>query len=166
MWLFWVSVLFMLVGLVGILIPAFPGALIMWVVVLVYTIADNFGRIGVPWFIVLTLLGLAGATADIWMSMLGARAGGASFASTLFSLGGAMVGAVIGLFVGGIGAFPGIIVGAVLGVILNEYRVRQDWKAALKATLGLVTGLTVSTVVQLSIGAAMLAIFVWRGLAV
>jgi uncharacterized protein YqgC (DUF456 family) len=165
MWVFWVAVLFMLVGLVGILIPAFPGALIMWVVVLIYSIADQFTTIGVPWFVVLTLLGLAGATADIWVSMLGARAGGASLASTLFSLGGAVLGALVGFFFGGIGAFPGIVVGAMLGVVLNEYRVRRDWTAALKATLGLVAGFTVSTVVQLSIGAAMLAIFVWRGLA-
>ena len=163
-WTFWVAVFMMLVGMVGILVPALPGAAIMWAVVLVYSILDRFVTIGIPWFVVLTILGLAGATADIWVSMLGARAGGASFASTLFSLAGAAIGGMIGFFVGVVGALPGMIVGALLGVFLNELRVHKQWKAALKATLGLVVGFTVSTVVQLSIAAAMLAIFIWRGL--
>ena len=163
-WTFWVAVFLMLVGMVGILVPALPGAAIMWAVVLVYSILDRFVTIGVPWFVVLTILGLTGATADIWVSLLGARAGGASIASTLFSLAGAAIGGVIGFFVGVIGAFPGMVAGALLGVFLNELRVHRRWKAALKATLGLVVGFTVSTVVQLSIAAVMLAVFVWRGL--
>lgn len=163
-WTFWVAVVLMLVGMVGILIPVLPGAAIMWAVVLVYSILDRFVTVGVFWFVVLTLLGLAGATGDIWVSMLGARAGGASIASTLFSLLGAVVGGMIGFLIGAVGAFPGMVIGALLGVFLNELRVHRQWKAALKATVGLVIGLTVSTAVQLSIAAAMLAIFVWRGL--
>jgi uncharacterized protein YqgC (DUF456 family) len=162
-WTFWVAVLMMLVGMVGILVPALPGAAIMWAVVLVYSVLDRFVTIEVPWFVVLTVLGLAGATADIWVSALGARVGGASIVSTLFSLAGAMVGGLVGFFIGGVGAFPGMIIGAVSGVFLNELRVHKRWKAALKATLGLVVGFTVSTAIQLSIAAAMLALFIWRG---
>lgn len=163
-WAFWVAVVLMLVGMVGILVPALPGAAIMWAVVLVYSILDRFATIELPWFVVLTVLGLAGATADIWVSILGARVGGASIASTLFSLAGAAVGGLVGFFVGVVGALPGMIVGAVSGVFLNELRVHRRWKAALKATLGLVVGFTVSTVIQLSIAAAMLALFIWRGM--
>jgi uncharacterized protein YqgC (DUF456 family) len=164
MWTFWVAIVLMFVGMVGILVPALPGAAIMWAVVLVHSLFDRFVTVGVPWFVVLTVLGLAGATADIWVSLLGARAGGASVASTLFSLAGATVGGIVGFFIGVVGAFPGMVVGALLGVFLNELRVHKQWKAALKATGGLVVGFTVSTVVQLSIAAAMLAIFLWRGL--
>jgi uncharacterized protein YqgC (DUF456 family) len=154
----------MAVGMVGILLPAFPGAAVMWLVVLVYSILDRFVTIKVPWFVVLTVLGLVGATADVWVSLLGATAGGASIVSTLFSLAGAIVGGLAGLLVGAIGAFPGLIVGAMLGVFLNELRVHKEWKAAFRAMLGLVVGFTVSTVVQLSIAAAMLAVFIWQGL--
>lgn len=164
MWVFWVAVLLMIVGMVGILLPAFPGAPIIWVAVVVYVILDRFAHIGVGWFILLSILGLAGSTADVWVSMLGARVGGASFVSTLCSLAGAIVGGAIGALIGGVGAFPGIVVGAVLGVLLNEYRVRREWRAALQATLGLVAGFTVSTVIQLTIGGAMIVIFLWRGL--
>ena len=164
MWVFWVAAFLMLVGLVGILLPAFPGAPIIWVAAIVYVILDGFAHIEVGWFVVICILGLAGSTADIWVSMLGARAGGASIASTLFSLAGALVGGLVGFFVGGIGAFPGIVVGALLGVFLNEYRVHREPRAAFKATLGLVVGFTVSTVIQLGIGVLMIAVFVWRGL--
>jgi uncharacterized protein YqgC (DUF456 family) len=163
-WTFWAAILLMSVGMVGILVPAFPGAAIMWLVVLVYSIFDRFVTIRMPWFVVLTVLGLAGATADVWVSLLGASAGGASLLSTLFSLAGAIVGGLAGLLVGAIGAFPGMIVGAMLGVFLNELRVHKEWRAAFRATLGLVVGFTVSTVVQLSIGAVMLAVFIWQGL--
>jgi uncharacterized protein YqgC (DUF456 family) len=165
MWVLWAAALLMLVGLVGILLPAFPGAPIIWAAATIYVILDGFAHIEVGWFVLLCILGLAGSTADIWVSMLGARAGGASLASTLFSLAGAGLGGLAGALIGGIGAFPGIVVGAILGVVLNEYRVHRDWHAAFKATLGLVVGFTVSTVIQLSIGGIMLAIFVWRGLA-
>jgi uncharacterized protein YqgC (DUF456 family) len=163
-WVFWVAVLLMFLGLVGILLPAFPGVFLMWIVVLVYCIADGFVTIEVPGFAVLTLLGLVGATADIWMSMLGARVGGASIASTLFGMLGAAVGALIGFLFGGIGMFPGMVVGSILGVFLNELRVNRDWKEAAKATLGLGVGYTLSTVVQLAIGVVMLVLFVWQGL--
>jgi uncharacterized protein YqgC (DUF456 family) len=163
-WTFWIAVFLMLVGTVGILVPALPGAAIVWAVVLVYSILDRFATIGIPWFVLLTLLGLAGATADIWVSLIGARTGGASIASTIFSLVGAAMGGIVGFFVGVVGAFPGMVVGALLGVFLNELRVHRQWKSALKATVGLVVGFTVSTVVQLSIAAAMLAIFIGRGL--
>lgn len=163
-WTFWVAVVLMLVGMVGILVPALPGVAIMWAVVLVYCILDRFATIGVPWFVALTILGFAGATADVWVSMLGATVGGASIVSTLFGLAGAAMGGIAGFFVGVIGAFPGMVVGALLGVFLNELRVHGQWKAALKATLGVVIGFTVSTVVQLSIAGAMLALFIWRGI--
>ena len=163
-WVFWAAVLFMVVGLVGILLPAFPGAPIIWAAAIVFVILDGFARIELGWFILLCILGLAGSTADIWVSMLGARVGGASILSTIFSLVGAALGGLVGFLIGGVGAFPGIVVGAVLGVFLNEYRVHRDWRAALQATLGLVVGFTVSTVIQLSIGALMILIFVWSGL--
>ena len=164
MWVFWVAVLIMVVGLVGILLPAFPGAPIIWVAATVYVILDGFAHIEVGWFVLLCILGLAGSTADIWVSMLGARVGGASIVSTLCSLAGAVLGGLVGLLIGGIGAFPGVVVGAILGVLLNEYRVHREWRAALKATLGLVAGFTVSTVIQLGLGGLMIAMFIWRGL--
>jgi len=166
-WLgFWIAVLFLIVGLLGNFIPAIPGVGFMWIVVLVYAILDHFTRVGPFWFSVLTVLGLVGATADYWLGMLGARVGGASVLSTLLSFAGGLLGAVIGLFIGGIGFIPGAWIGSILGVMVSEYIARKDWRAALRATLGLVVGFTVSNLVQFAFGLVILTIFIWRGLQV
>jgi uncharacterized protein YqgC (DUF456 family) len=153
---FGLAVALMFVGLLGVFVPAIPGVGFMWVVVLVYALVERFATIDPYTFAALTVLGLAGATSDLWMSQLGARVSGASFRSTLASL--------VGLFVAGLGLFLGMIVGSVLGVLLNEYRERRAWGAAWRATIGLAVGLTLSTVVEFCVGLAMLALFVWQAL--
>jgi uncharacterized protein YqgC (DUF456 family) len=161
-WAFILALIMMLVGLAGVLMPFVPGVELMWLAVLGYAIVEGFAAIDPLAFAVLTILGLAGATSDLWLSLLGARISGASVSSTLFSILGAVIGGIIGFFVGGIGAFPGMVIGSALGVFLNEYRLRREWKGSGKAALGAVIGFTVSVVVQLVIGMAMLVIFVWQ----
>lgn len=161
-WTFWVALLMMIVGLLGVVLPLVPGTGFMWVVVLIYAISERFAAIDVFSFIVLTVLGLGGATADLWMSQLGAKVGGASFWSTVYSMVGSLAGGLIGLIFAGIGAIPGMIIGSVVGILINEYRERQDWKKAWQATAGLVLGFTLSSAVKLVLGLLMLAIFVWQ----
>jgi uncharacterized protein YqgC (DUF456 family) len=163
-WAFWVAILLLLVGLLGVLLPAVPGVGFMWIIILVYAIVERFATIDPLSFAVLTLLGLAGATSDYWLGLLGAKVGGASLRSTLLSLAGGLLGTVIGFFVGGIGALAGAWIGSVLGVLLSEWIERKDWRAALRATLGLVVGFSLSTVVQLVFGVVMLGIFVWQAI--
>jgi uncharacterized protein YqgC (DUF456 family) len=161
-WAFWLALIGMLVGLLGIVLPAVPGVALVWLVALVYALAEHFATIDPLTFVFLSLLGLAGATADLWLSLLGAKAGGASLASTLYSLLGALVGGVIGFLLAGVGAVPGMIAGSILGIAGSAYLEHKEWKAAWKATLGLVAGWTLSTLLQLAIGLAMLALFIWQ----
>jgi uncharacterized protein YqgC (DUF456 family) len=51
---------------------------------------------------------------------------------------------------------------ALYWVWISEYVERKDWKAALQATMGMMLGFTVSTVVQGILGLMMLAIFCWQ----
>ncbi len=162
LWAFWVAVALLIVGLAGVVLPAVPGVGFMWIVVTAYALIEDFGSVTPLWFAVLTLLGVVGTTTEWWMGHLGARAGGASWRSTLAGLVGGIVGGLIGLAAGGIGALPGAMLGAVLGVLVSEYHSHKEWRIALKATLGMVVGFTLSVVVQLAIGVAMLVIFVWR----
>jgi uncharacterized protein YqgC (DUF456 family) len=161
-WAFWTALLLLIVGLLGIVLPAIPGTGFMWIVIAVYAAAERYATIDPLSFAILTLLGWAGATADIWLRLLGAKVAGASIWSTLFSIVGGLLGGLIGLLFAGIGAVPGVLVGSVVGVVANEYRERRQWKAAFRASLGLVIGFTVSIAVQLVIGLAMVGIFVWQ----
>ena len=164
MWAFWVALVAMFVGMIGVILPVVPGVGFIWIVVLIYAIAERFATIDPITFTVLTILGAVGFTADLWMSQVGAKAGGASVWSLLagFLLG--VIGAIVGSIFLGVGAIPGAIVGAIAGVVLAEYYKRRDWREAFKAGGGWLVGCTLSGGVQLLIAILMILIFAWQAL--
>ncbi len=164
MWAFWVALVAMVVGLVGVILPVVPGVGFIWLVVLVYAIAERFATIDPITFAVLTVLGATGFSADLWMSQTGAKVGGASALSLLVGLLLGAVGAVIGLAFLGVGAIPGAIIGALAGVILTEWYRRRDWREAFKAGGGWLVGCTLSGGVQFLVAILMILIFVWQAL--
>ena len=106
-WAFYLAILVQLVGLAGVVLPVVPGVALMWVTILVYAIAERFATIDPLSFAVLTLLGAAGATSDLWLGQLGAQVAGASGWSTLWGTLGALLGGLIGFLFAGVGAVPG-----------------------------------------------------------
>ena len=64
----WLTLIFMLIGLVGLVVPIFPGLVVMWLAALVYTIIEYLaGRMDwIGWiaFALITLLMLAGGVID------------------------------------------------------------------------------------------------------
>lgn len=163
-WAFWVALVVMIVGLIGVILPVVPGVGFIWIVVLVYAIAERFATIDPITFAVLTILGAIGLTADLWMSQVGAKVGGASVWSLLAGLVLGAIGAIVGLAFLGVGAVPGAIIGAIAGVILAEWYKRKDWREAFKAGGGWLIGCTLSGGVQLLIAVLMILIFVWQTL--
>ena len=162
MWAFWVALAAMFVGLLGVILPLVPGVGFIWLVTLVYAIAERFATIDPFTFFVLTLLGAIGVSADLWMTQVGAKLGGASVWSLLAGLALGAIGAVIGAIFLGIGAVVGAFVGAIAGVILAEWYHRKDWNEAIKAGGGWLVGCTLSGGVQFLIGILMILIFVWQ----
>jgi uncharacterized protein YqgC (DUF456 family) len=134
----------------------------IWLVALVYAIAERFATIDPLTLFFLTIMGAVGVTADLWMSQAGAKVGGASFRSMLVGLLGGAVGAVIGAFFLGVGAVPGVVLGALVGVLLSEWYEREDWHEAFKAAGGWLVGCTLSGGVQFMISVLMMLIFVWQ----
>ncbi|RLC89466.1 MAG: hypothetical protein DRI79_06850 [Chloroflexi bacterium] len=164
MWAFWVALATMIVGLIGVILPVVPGVGFIWLVVLVYAVAEHFATIDPITFAVLTVLGAIGFTADLWMSQVGAKVGGASVWSLLAGLVLGAIGAIVGLVFLGIGAVPGAIVGAIAGVILAEWYRRKDWREAFKAGGGWLVGCTLSGGVQFLVAILMILIFIWQAL--
>ena len=162
MWVFWLALAAMVVGLIGVILPVVPGVGFVWLVVLAYAVAEHFATIDPISFTVLTVLGAIGVSADLWMSQVGAKVGGASIWSLLAGLLLGLIGAIIGFVFLGIGAVPGAVLGAVLGVVLAEWYRRKDWREAFKAGGGWLVGCTLSGVVQFLIALLMMVIFVWQ----
>lgn len=160
---FGIAVAFILIGLAGIVVPILPGILLIWLTVLAYAIVDGFEAIGWVAFIVVTLLAIVVGTADIWMSLLGAKKSGAARRAMFFG----MIGGIIGFFLFGsllpiIGNLIGGILGYAIGVFLGQYHKYRDWTLARKASFGGVVGWGVATMLQLAGGLLILLIFVWQ----
>ena len=156
---FWLTVTLaaMFISLLGVLLPLVPGVALIWLVALVYAIAEGFKNIDPITMIVLSVIALPGITADIWVSSLGAKAGGASLWSIVASL----VGGVVGFLVS---TLPGAIIGALVGLMAVELLRAKDWRQALKASGGWIAGWLLATVVQIITGVIMIAIFWWQAM--
>lgn len=149
------TLLVMLVGLIGIVVPVLPGTVLIFLAALIYAVVEGFRTVGWPTLLVLGLLMIAATSADLWAGIAGAKIGGAGGWSVLAGLVGGLVGFVVL-------NLPGAILGAVLGVLLSEMLRLGDWKKALKAGGGWAVGWVLSVILQLSLGLAMVAIFIWQ----
>ena len=153
----------MLVGLIGIVVPILPGTVLIWLGVLAYALLESFQAIDWMTFIVLTLIALVTGTADVWLALLGAKTGGASFWTLVYG----MIGGVVGFFLFGallpiVGNLFGGIIGYALGILIGQYQKHRDWNLALKASFGGIVGWGIATVVQFAGGILMIIIFIWQ----
>lgn len=155
---FGLAVVLILVGLIGSLIPVLPGSILVWLTVLFYTILDGWDAITPLLFIFITVISVITGTANIWLSLLGAKTGGASGQSLLLGI----LGSIIGLFVF---SLIGSIIGYALGIIVGEYLKHKDWNIALKASFGGIAGWGISTAIEAGGSLIILVLFVWRVLA-
>ena len=161
-WAFWGALVAMVIALLGVFVPIIPDIALIWLVALVYAIAERFASIDPLTFAALTFLAALGITAEFWMSQAGAKISGASIWSILAGIALSVVGAILGLVFLGIGAVPGALLGAVLGLVLAEWYQRRQWQETLKVVGGWLVGYLLSVGVQLYIGALMILIFVWQ----
>ena len=162
MWVFYLSLAAMFIGLLGAILPVVPGVGFIWIVILAYAVAERFATIDPITFFFLTVLGAIGVTTDLWMTQLGAKVQGASAWSLLAGLLLGVVGAAVGSLFFGVGLVPGAILGALLGIVLAEFHQHEDWDQAIKAGGGWLLGCLLSDLIQLIIGVLMVLIFVWQ----
>lgn len=62
--IFGLTQLIILVGLFGLIVPIFPGVVIIWLAELGYGIVKGFSTLGIVLFAIITLLMLVGVTID------------------------------------------------------------------------------------------------------
>ncbi len=151
-----IAIFMFLVGIVGIIVPLLPGILLIWGGVLFYAVTvDDFTAIS-PWmFALITIIGILAGTADLWLSLLGAKTTGASWKTLVLGV----VGAIAATFLVPI-PLVGTVLGYAAGILLGEYLRLRDWRAAIRASVGGVVGWGVGTGLQLAGGLAMIALFI------
>ena len=92
---FGIAVVFILIGVIGIIVPILPGMLLVWLTLLAYAWVTDFNII-TPWiFVILTLFALITGLANIWLPYLGAKKSGASKRAIFLGF----IGGIIGTFI-------------------------------------------------------------------
>lgn len=145
------GILMVLIGIAGIILPALPGVVLVYLGLFFVAWSDGFARVGWITLTILLLIGTVAWLIDLFTTVYGARRIGASRWAAL----GAAVGMLVGLAFG----FPGILIGPFVGALLAEYIVRRDLLQASKAGLGTWLGLLVGTALKLALIFAMIGIF-------
>ncbi len=150
--------LLLVVGLIGSVVPALPGTVLILAGAAVHAFATGFDPIGPGRLAILALLTALAYALDHVAGVLGVkRLGGSGWA-----MGGAFVGALVGLFFG----LPGLVLGPLVGALVAEYAYTRQARTSARAALGTVVGLLVGAVAKIGIGLAMIGLFlfwVWRG---
>ena len=145
------TLLVMLAGLIGSLLPILPGTPLVLVAAIGHRL--YFGEASVSNLVlgVLVALTVVSLVFDFLASLLGAK----KFGATWRGMTGAVIGGVIGLFF----SLPGIILGPFLGAMLFEMLGGQEFKKATRAGAGAAAGLLLGIVGKFSIGVVMMILF-------
>ena len=153
--LYWLLVAVMVVGVIGAVVPAIPGASLIVAAIVVWGIAHGFSTVTVPLIVAIGVL-VVSMGVDFLASLWGAKRFGASKWG--------QIGAVVGLLLGFFGLLPalpfggpllGILIGPLLGAIVGELIYRKDFVVAVKAGIGIVVGSLIGNLIQglLALGA-------------
>lgn len=131
------SVLLIVTGFAGIVLPALPGTLFVLAGIVLGAWIDDFTRVG--WFALGTIAVLAVLAwlMDYVAAMLGAKRAGASRLAII----GAAVGTVAGIFMGLVGVLFMPLVGAAVGEYMARRQHGQAVRVGIATWLGLMAGM-------------------------
>ena len=145
----------MFFGLFGLVIPIFPGNVVMWIAALIYGLIFGFGKLGGILFGFITLLMLLAITADNVLMGAKAREKGAAWFSIILAL---LAGVIFTIFFPPIGG----IIAAPLVLFLAEFQRRGDSTEATEVVKALLIGLGMAFVVRFGLGVVMMILWgIW-----
>jgi uncharacterized protein YqgC (DUF456 family) len=140
-----------MVGLIGVVMPALPGHMLILAGLIVGAWADGFTRVGVWTLGAVGLIALASYGVDFIAVALGAKHLGASPRAMT----GAALGTLAGLFFG----LPGVIVGPFVGAVIGELTTHRDFGKAGKAGVAAWIGFAIGTATKVALAFLMIGIF-------
>jgi uncharacterized protein YqgC (DUF456 family) len=155
--LYWLLALVLVViGLAGVVLPALPGAPLIFAGLFIAAWAEDFVYVSVWTVAVLGVLAALSTAVDLWATMFGVKRFGASRRAVI----GAAIGAIVGLFLG----LPGVLFGPFIGAVAGELLARQGFHAATRAGIGATIGLVLGAALKIALGFAMIGIFIFARL--
>jgi uncharacterized protein YqgC (DUF456 family) len=150
--LYWLlAILLVAFGLAGVVLPAIPGAPLLFAGLFLAAWVEDFAYVGKWTLVILGLLALLTYGVDLWAAMFGAKRFGASKRAIV----GALVGTVLGIFLG----LPGVLFGPFIGAVIGELSARRSFEDAARAGFGATIGLVVGVALKVALALSMIGIF-------
>lgn len=140
-----------LLGLAGLVLPALPGAPLLFAGLLLAAWAEHFVYVGPGTLAVLAVMMVLTYLVEFAASAIGAKRFGASGRAMT----GALLGGVIGIFFG----IPGILLGPFAGAVIGELSLQRSLHAAGWAGLGASLGMALGMAAKLAFGVGMVGIY-------
>jgi uncharacterized protein len=145
----------MVIGLLGILFPFFPGIIIMWVAFSLYAGITQFEVIGLDHIFIITLLTFAAFVLEYVSRHWSAH----RYSASKWGLIGAITGGLIGSVFGWL---PALLIGPFIGAVLGEVYSGRDEAFKIKFKTYTLIGFVGGTIVKLAIGVAIIGIYIYR----
>ena len=125
------AIAFMVIGIIGCLVPVLPGPPLSFIGLLILHFTE-FAEFRINLLIILGLIAILVAVFDYIVPIWGTK----KFGGTKYGIRGATVGLLIGLFFGP----PGIILGPFIGAVTGELIYKDDFRYAIRAGFGSLIG--------------------------
>ena len=148
-----IAIALILIGVAGTVLPALPGATLVFGGIVLAAWIDQFTRIPVWLIAVLGVLTAISWVVDYAAAALGAKRAGASKL--------ALVGAVVGTLAGIFGGLLGLLFMPLAGAAIGEYVAQRDLRRAGKVGVATWVGLLLGTAAKVAIVFAMIGMFVF-----
>lgn len=148
----WVILTIMFFGWLGLVMPIFPGNVVIWGAALAYGLITDFESPGIWLFAFITLLMFFGAAADNLFMGAKAREAGASWRAIIIAL---VAGIITSIF---FTPLTGLVV-APLTLYTVEYIRLKDAEQAIHVTRGMMLGCGWAFAVRFGLGAIQIGLF-------
>ena len=147
-----VAVLLVLTGLFGLIVPAIPGAPLIFAGLVLAAWVEDFNYVGLWTIVALAVLALLTFGVDFWATLVGSKKFGASKRAII----GALIGVVVGIFLG----LPGVIFAPFIGAVIGELSAQKNLPQALRSGVGATIGLVLGAALKIALALAMIGVFV------
>jgi len=158
--LFIASLLVMIVGMIGVILPVIPGVPIIFGAVLLFGAFTGFAYTTTQTLVIFAILTALSLILDWVCTMYGIKRMGGSW----FGMLGSFIGMIIGLLIPGVGLI-GFILGAFIGAVVFEMMIGKKSHQAYRAGFGSFIGFLAGGLLKFIIGAVMIGTFIWQTLA-
>ena len=151
------AVVLVVIGLIGVVVPGLPGAILIFAGLLLAAWADGFVRVSAFTIVALGILTAATYGVDVATMAVGMK----RFGTTRRAAAGAALGAMAGFFLG----LPGLIIGPFAGAVIGELTAHSDVRRAGRAGIVAWVGFLIGTAIKVGLAFAMVGIFLMAWLA-